>query len=66
MSNHESKELDHANDTDVKINLDLLPEYQRCLLAEFALDLTRDIFSRPGEEERFQQWLISRQERNHP
>lgn len=38
-----------------------LPEYQKSVLFDFALELTRNVFSRPGEEERYQKWLAERQ-----
>lgn len=44
----------------VKIDVNAIPEYQRGQLAEFALELTRNIFARPGEEERYQEWLAKR------
>ena len=44
----------------VKIDVNAIPEYQRGQLAEFALELTRNTFSRPGEEERYQAWLAKR------
>ena len=39
-------------DCSVKVDVSTIPEYQRAQLAEFAIDLTRGIFSIPGEEER--------------
>ena len=47
-------------DCSVKVDVSSIPEYQRGQLAEFALDLTRKIFSIPGEEERYQAWLASK------
>lgn len=44
----------------VTLNLGTIPEYQRNMLADFALELTRAVFSRPGEEEKYQQWLANR------
>lgn len=66
MCNYKNNEPDQFNDSVPKFNLDLMPEYQKRLLAEFALELTRDVFSRPGEEERYQAWLASRQKREKP
>lgn len=47
-------------DCSVRINVNAIPEYQRGQLAEFALELTRNIFAIPGEEERYQAWLAKR------
>lgn len=44
----------------VDIDVSSIPEYQRGQLAEFALELTRNIFASPGEEERYQAWLAKR------
>ena len=44
----------------VRIDVNAIPDYQRGQLAEFALELTRNIFARPGEEERYQEWLAKR------
>ncbi len=66
MCNYKNNKSDQVNDSVPKFNLDLVPECQRRLLAEFALELTRDVFSRPGEEERYQAWLASRQQRKKP
>ena len=66
MCNYKNNKSDQVNDSVPKFNLDLVPEYQKRLLAEFALELTRDVFSRPGEEGRYQAWLASRQQRKKP
>ena len=47
----------------IKINVELIPEYQRCQLAELASEVTREVFSRPGEEEHYQEWLKGRQQK---
>ncbi len=47
----------------VHINCDAIPEYQRSELARFALDVVRNCFARPGEEEKFQKWLAERKAR---
>lgn len=47
----------------IEIDVDMISEYQKCQLAEFALDVTQQLFSRPGEEERYQRWLQERQQR---
>lgn len=60
MYNYEKFVLKPVCDVNIKIDVNLIPEYQRCQLAEFALDLTREVFTRPGEEERYQAWLKNR------
>lgn len=40
MCNYKNNEPDQVNDSVPKFNLDLMPEYQKRLLAEFALELT--------------------------
>ncbi len=47
----------------IKIDVELIPDYQRQQLAELALAVTQQLFSRPGEEERYQRWLQERQQR---
>ena len=42
------------------LNLDIMPEYQRDVLSDFAIELTKAVFSRPGEEEKYQKWLAER------
>lgn len=49
--------------TQIRINFDAIPEYQRGELAKFALEVTRNCFARPGEEERYQAWLAERNSR---
>lgn len=44
----------------VVFDLSKMPEYQRNELSDFAIELTKAIFSRPGEEERYQKWLAER------
>lgn len=44
----------------VTLNLNAIPEYQQNMLADFAIELTKAVFSRPGEEEKYQQWLANR------
>lgn len=39
------------------IDVDSIPEFQRNTLFDMALDITRECFSIPGMEERYQQWL---------
>lgn len=50
-------------DADIKIDFDEIPEYQRGELARFALEVTRNCFAIPGEEERYQAWLAERKKR---
>lgn len=42
----------------IKINFSEIPEYQVRALAKAALELTEKVFSIPGEEERYQAWLV--------
>lgn len=65
MYDYEKIILKPAGDVDVKVDVNLIPEYQRRQLAEFALEVTREVFARPGEEERYQAWLKKRQEGAH-
>jgi len=48
---------------EIKIDVTSISEYQKHQLAEFALAVTQKVFSRPGEEERYQRWLQERQKR---
>lgn len=43
------------------VDLSKIPDYRRRELALGAIDLTKAIFSRPGEEEKYQKWLSERQ-----
>ena len=52
-----------VEEPDIHIDFDQIPEYQRGELAKFALDLTRNLFAVPGEEERYQKWLADRKKR---
>lgn len=63
MYRYEKLVVTPADDSVVTINVDLIPEYQRRQLAEFALELTRNVFAQPGEEERYQTWLAERKRR---
>ena len=44
--------------------LNQVPEYQAKDLARLALEITDAVFSRPGEEERYQSWLAQRRAMN--
>lgn len=66
MCSSKNNEPDCAGTSDPVINMDLIPEYQKRLLVEFALELTRDVFSQPGEYERYQTWLETRHQRKKP
>lgn len=61
MSENERIVLHPLSDVNIKIDVSLIPEYQREQLAEFAIELTRKVFAQPGEEERYQIWLAERQ-----
>lgn len=63
MSKYEKIVLRPIGDCTVKVNVSEIPEFQRSQLAEFALELTRNIFAIPGEEERYQSWLADRKSR---
>lgn len=43
-----------------KIQVSMIPEYERNELAKLALAVTDAVFSSPGEEERYQAWLAER------
>lgn len=62
MSENEKIVLQPRGDVNIKIDVNLIPEYQRGRLAEFAIELTRKVFARPGEEDRYQEWLYERRE----
>ncbi len=47
--------------TEIHIDTSAIPTFRRRELAEGALKLMEQVFSRPGEEERFQAWLRERQ-----
>lgn len=49
----------------VKVHIDLnaIPDYQRGELARLALEVTKNCFADPGEEERYQAWLAERKSR---
>lgn len=44
----------------IVLNLREVPEFQRNELSDFAIALTKAVFERPGEEERYQRWLEER------
>lgn len=60
MYDYEKLILKPVDDANIEIDVNQIPEYQRRQLAEFALELTRNIFAIPGEEERYQAWLKNR------
>lgn len=62
MSENERIVLQPLSDVNIKIDVSLIPEYQREQLAEFAIEITRKVFARPGEEDRYQAWLYERRE----
>lgn len=43
-----------------RIDLDSIPDFRREELAKGAIALTKQVFSTPGAEERYQQWLRER------
>nr|DAD69988.1 MAG TPA: hypothetical protein [Caudovirales sp. ctFWA4] len=47
----------------IHINPEEIPAFRRDELAQCILDLMEQAFSVPGEEERYQQWLIGYRER---
>ncbi len=49
--------------TAIVFDLEKIPEYQRNELSDLAISLTKAVFERPGEEERYQQWLKERRSR---
>lgn len=46
--------------TEIVVRTDEVPEFRRIELAKAAIALTREVFSVPGEEERYQEWLAHR------
>lgn len=44
----------------MKIIVSEIPKYQQDQLSDFAIALTKAVFERPGEEERYQRWLEER------
>lgn len=46
--------------TEVKLNLSEMPRFRRENLFQFTLELVDKVFSIPGEEERYQEWLARR------
>lgn len=46
----------------IHINVQEIPDHQKQKLAEGALELTQHIFSEPGAEARYQEWLRKRRE----
>lgn len=46
------------------IDLKSIPDSRRVELAKGAIALTREAFSEPGAEERYQQWLKERAKRD--
>ena len=53
-------ELQQTAPTIIRINLAEVPEFRRIELAKAAIALTKEVFSIPGEEERYQEWLAHR------
>lgn len=47
----------------IHINPEEIPAFRRDELAQCILDLMEQAFSVPGEEDRYQQWLIGYRER---
>ena len=56
--------MEHQNDSQVLAYLDQLQEHRAKDLAHLALEITEAVFSRPGEEERYQSWLAQRRAMN--
>ena len=63
MRKNERIVLQPLGDVNIKIDVNLIPEYQRRQLAEATLEATKRFFSQPGVEEHYQIWLQKRQER---
>ena len=52
----------------IELDLEAIPEHVRNDLAKFAISLAKEYFSKPGNEERYQEWLKERkkhQQANH-
>ena len=44
--------------------LDTMPQFQKNDLSRFVLEFVDMVFSRPGEEEKYQEWLKARKEKH--
>lgn len=64
MCNNEKNVLSPVHDDNIKIGLDSIPEYQKRQLAKAVLDMVQELFSQPGEEERYQAWLQDRKQKS--
>ena len=53
-------ELQQTAPTIIRINLAEVPEFRRIELAKAVLAGMDELFSRPGEEEKYQKWLAER------
>ena len=63
MAQNENVVFRPVGPVQVHIDFDAIPDYQRGELAKFALEVTRNCFAEPGEEERYQAWLAERNSR---
>lgn len=57
MAVHKPKGVDAINECGIQIDTSQIPKFRCCELAEAAIRLTELVFSRPGEEEKYQAWL---------
>ena len=57
MAADKLKGVDAINECGIQIDTSQIPKFRCCELAEAAIRLTELVFSRPGEEEKYQAWL---------
>ncbi len=50
--------------SEMRIDFNSIPDFRRRELAEGAIALTKQVFSVPGAEERYQLWLKERAEKS--
>ena len=46
--------------TNIVIDVNAIPEYQKRALVEWAIKVTEECFAQPGMEEKYQEWLVQR------
>jgi len=48
-------------ENDIHIDVNQIPEYVKNELADWAIRMTKEVLSRPGEMEKYQRWLAERE-----
>ena len=51
-----------STDNQIQMDLDAMPKFRKDELCKATLSLVDAVFSIPGEEERYQEWLRARKE----